>query len=67
MLMEDLEWLLCVCTWHPAFILSVLKCTVNKVKEVAPPLLPLALVCLSGPDVNFIHSAGSLNDITVFM
>lgn len=52
--------------WHSVLILGVCKSTVNKLKEAAPHL-PIFLLCLSGPNVNLMHSAGPLNDMAVFM
>lgn len=56
--------------WHLFLMLSVVKRTINKRKSSPPLLCPhpaFSVSSLSGPDVRFIHSAGSLNDITMFM
>lgn len=57
--------------WHPSLVLGVVKCTVNKRKRgsphLSPPRHPRVSFSFWSPDVHFIHSAGSLSDITVFM
>lgn len=54
--------------WHLFLILSVVKCTVNKLKQAVPNFSPIVSFPLSlGPRHEFYLLSGSLNDITVFM